>query len=175
MTDAGDLISTDIFEANGIHAGSSITGQHPSEQDHELLDAYSRAVIAATEKVSPSVVHIVVTAAEDNRGPSEGREHSGRPGGSGSGFVFTPDGFILTNSHVVQGAERLEVASASGNRFEAQLIGDDPGTDLAVIRIHAPMASSPRRSAIRNSCAWASLRSLSEIPTASSTRSLPAW
>lgn len=138
MTDAGDLISSGIFEANGIHAGSSIAGQHPSEHDHELLDAYSRAVIAATEKVSPSVVHIVVTAAQDNRGRSEGRERSGRPGGSGSGFVFTPDGFILTNSHVVQGAERLEVASANGNRFEAQLIGDDPGTDLAVIRIHAP-------------------------------------
>ncbi len=109
-----------------------VTAATPAESDGELLDAYSRAVIRAVERVAPAVVRIDALG----RKASEERP-AGRPRGSGSGFVFTPDGFILTNSHVVHRAAALLVSFADGRRAEAQLVGDDPDTDLAVIRIQA--------------------------------------
>lgn len=105
--------------------------------EEELLDTYSRAVISAAEKVNPSVVHMVVHQRRggpqqtDLRFPREMR-------GSGSGFIFTPDGFILTNSHVVHQATKMEVTLSDGRRFQAERVGDDPDTDLAVVRITAP-------------------------------------
>ena len=98
-------------------------GATPQFVVDETLDAYSRAVVGAAERVGPAVAHLEVEI--------------GKRRGTGSAFVFTPDGLLLTNSHVVHGARRIQATFADGTSREADLIGDDPHTDTAVVRIGA--------------------------------------
>jgi S1-C subfamily serine protease len=116
-----------IFDAPDFSAqppASADASSRLRQDDSELLDAYSRTVSAVVNRVAPSVVNIRVEGA--------------RGAGGGSGFLIAPDGFILTNSHVVQGARRLEVTLHDARTYPAQSLGQDPETDLAVIRIDAP-------------------------------------
>lgn len=111
-------------------ASARYTNADKGRKDTSLLDAYSQAVIAAVDTVGPAVVSIEVQH-KDWLGIVPGN------GASGSGFVFTPDGFVLTNSHVIHEAKSIEVIFADGKRYSADLIGEDPETDLAVLRVQA--------------------------------------
>ncbi|MCI0335431.1 MAG: trypsin-like peptidase domain-containing protein [Planctomycetes bacterium] len=105
-------------------AGAQGPVKRPSAANADLLDAYSQAVIHVVETVSPAVVSI------------SGRDSGGR-GGAGSGFIVTPDGYAITNSHVIDQRPQLQAETAEGGRLRAELIGDDPATDLAVVRLAA--------------------------------------
>lgn len=107
------------------------------DDDATLLDAYSRAVMGAVDRVGPAVVKVDVEGSADDPPARSPRRRRAR-GGSGSGFVFAADGLILTNSHVVDGARVIRVLTPEGDTFGADLVGDDPHTDLAVLRISTP-------------------------------------
>jgi S1-C subfamily serine protease len=116
----------------------------PPAEDAALLDAYSRAVIDVVETVSPAVVRLDVRAGES-------APKTARQGGTGSGVIVSPDGLVLTNSHVVGGAARIRATTAEGQSLTAQMVGDDPDTDLALVRINesltlpfAPLGDSRR-------------------------------
>lgn len=138
-----------LLSDDGSHSGAMRDLNTVHASDDALLDAYSQAVISAAERVSPSVANIDVhkswrrNQTSRFRSPEELR-------GNGSGFIFTPDGFILTNSHVVHHSDKIEVTLSDGRHFQADLVGDDPDTDLAVIRINglnlvpAPLGDSQK-------------------------------
>ncbi len=117
---------------------SQLVRDETQPDDSELLDAYSRTVVSAVARVSPAVVNIDVKQRVSARRGE--RELSG----NGSGFVITPDGFILTNSHVVHDASAITVTLPDGREYPAQLTGDDPDTDLAVVRMGAPQLAHVR-------------------------------
>jgi S1-C subfamily serine protease len=94
--------------------------------DHAVLDAYSHAVTSVVDAVGPAVVHVTLEA--------KGR---GQRGGSGSGVVIAPDGLVITNQHVVDGAERIAVTLSDGRRYAARLMGQDGDTDLALLRVES--------------------------------------
>lgn len=106
--------------------------------DGALLDSYSRTIVEVAREVSPSVVKIEVQGVAARGRGTEPRAPGDEGGGSGSGFVITPDGYVLTNSHVVSGAKRIQAIFHDGQRFAAHLVGDDPPTDIALVRIDAP-------------------------------------
>ena len=114
-----------VVDERGGSAPLSVPAPEP-DPSAALLDAYSRVTVGVSEKVCPSVVSVEVLRLSGQRG--------GR-GGHGSGFAFRPDGYLLTNSHVVHGSDLVQVTFPDGKQTSAELVGDDPETDLAVLRI----------------------------------------
>src|SRR5579871_4328846 len=116
-------------------ASSAAGAAEAPVDDGPLLDAYSGAVIGALERVAPAVTFIeVIGSARTGKGARSPRS------GTGSGFLFTPDGYLLTNSHVVDGSDEIIVRLNDDTRFAADLVGNDPDSDLAVLRIGSPGA-----------------------------------
>jgi S1-C subfamily serine protease len=127
-----------LLNESGSGPGFERSSFAPPSDDAVLLDEYSRTVVGAADRVGPAVVNIdIKQRINGRRGPRE-------IGGSGSGFIIAPDGFILTNSHVVHDANQIAVSLPDGREYPAQLVGDDPDTDLAVIRIDAPQLAHVR-------------------------------
>ncbi|MBI2936473.1 MAG: trypsin-like peptidase domain-containing protein, partial [Chloroflexi bacterium] len=118
------------------------TGKRDQSRDEGLLDAYSQTVVSVVEAVGPAVVSIHIHGSGQNMGPYW--QQRGEVVGAGSGVIFAGDGLVLTNSHVVQATRNPEVVLLDGTRLDGQVIGQDPDSDLAVVRIpanHLSMAS----------------------------------
>ena len=115
-------------EDDGARPATGFVPAAAGGRDAALLDAYSNAVSGAVERASPAVAHIRVERGRSRRKPSEG---------AGSGFIVTPDGYLVTNSHVAGGADAIEVTLPDGRIVGAEPVGDDPDSDLAVVKIAA--------------------------------------
>ena len=127
------LLTHDPNQAANLSPGAASDAQ---PADEELLDAYSRAVVGVVDKVGPAVVSVSVTR-RDPSGSSRRPRPPREPDGAGSGVIITPDGFLLTNNHVVENAGRLEINLTDGRTLPAEVVGTDPATDLALVRAGA--------------------------------------
>jgi S1-C subfamily serine protease len=105
---------------------ADLTPPLPDDDDLDLLDAYSRAVIGVAERMAPSVVSVRITAENGQGGVGQG---------AGSGFVIAPDGFVITNHHVIEKASSVTVVFTDGRELSARVVGSDPSTDLALLRV----------------------------------------
>ncbi len=126
MSEMDNWLKLLAAESRRSESGASVQTNRP-ESDEGLLDAYSRAVIGVVDKVGPAVASITVK--QRSRWPE--RE------GAGSGVIIAPDGFVLTNNHVIENASQVEVGLTDGSTFTAEVAGADPSTDLAIVRAGA--------------------------------------
>jgi len=139
-----------LISNEAIDRGADSAARSHDDRDRELLDAYSAAVTDVVERVTPAVVHLEVAIPTPTRRNRTRQREGPPPTSSGSGFVFAPDGFVLTNAHVVERATRIWATTADGSRCHAELVGADPDTDLAVVRVDgsgfttAPFGDSSR-------------------------------
>ncbi len=117
---------------------STVSPDQSQDNSGDLLDAYSTAVVSAVDRVAPSVAHLEIGLGASARRSRGRRAADAERTGAGSGFVFTPDGFLLTNSHVVEGASSIRATFADGESHAAELVGVDADTDLAVLRVDVP-------------------------------------
>ncbi len=124
VADRDDLLRRLSGDPADVPDGSSAASHSAMAADADLLDAYSQAVIGVVRQVGPAVVSIAA-----RRGPNGGS--------SGSGFLLTPDGYALTNSHVVRGQSHLQARTVDGDLVDVEIVGDDPATDLALVRLAA--------------------------------------
>lgn len=122
------------------HSSLEEQNHKTSTNDGAILDAYSNTVIRVAKKVSESVVQIKVRKPKRNATVRNRRRQ--QPYGTGSGFIISTDGYIVTNSHVIKGADQIQVTLQDGRQYMAKLIGDDPATDIAVLQIDADKLSA---------------------------------
>lgn len=136
-----------FINSREIPADSGGKSSPTAHRENEALDAYSTIVVEAVEKVGPAVVQVEV-----GRDLGDGNHQRNEMQGTASGVLFTPDGFLVTNSHVVRGTRTIAVTLSDGRSFGGQLVGDDPHTDLAVVRLqedNLPMAGFGDSSQLR--------------------------
>lgn len=131
---AAQELAARFVETYSRNISSNTTGLQQQAGDYALLDAYSQTVVRVAQQVSHAVVHLKIQKKQPAQQARQ-QQPNGQNGGTGSGFIISTDGFVVTNSHVVNGADHIEANLADGRSYTAQVVGDDPATDIAVVKI----------------------------------------